>query len=213
MSEAKQAPRLRVLHASPKAPAVDLFFDGEPAVAGLAYGQVSDYSPVSKDRHQVQARPAGAGPQGRPLFDGHLAVLEEVQDYTLFLIGNARHLHTLLLSDTTSAPGEEQAKVRFVHASPDAPALDVGFRHGPMLFHQVAFERATPFAEVQSGMYDLVLRPVGEAQELFVLPDHNITAGNLYTFVAMGLIDGRPGFMVMPLVQSFEMCLSAEPCF
>lgn len=213
MSEAKRTPRMRVLHASPKAPAVDLFIDDQPAFAGLAYGQISDYGPVSTERHHIQARPAGAGAQGRPLLDGHLAVLEEVEDYTLFLVGNARHLHTLLLNDTTSAPSEDHGKVRFVHASPDAPALDVGFRHGGMLFSEVAFDRATPFVEVQAGVYDVVLRPAGEAQDLFVLPDYTISAGNLYTFVAMGLIDGRPGFMVMPLVESFQMCLSAEPCF
>jgi hypothetical protein len=174
VSEARQPPRMRLLHASPQAPVVDVYIDGEPFMTGLAYG--------------------------------------EAGDYTVLVLGEVRHLHTLPLLDTTSAPGDDQAKIRFAHASPDAPAVDVGYRHGPILFRQVAFDRATPFVELKSGMYDLVLRPTGEARDLMTLPDYTITAGNLYTLVAMGLVDGTPAFMVMPLVESFEMCLSAEPC-
>jgi hypothetical protein len=212
VSEARQPPRMRLLHASPQAPVVDVYIDGEPFMTGLAYGEVGDYHPISAERHTIRILPAGAGAQGRPLLDGHLGLLREAGDYTVLVLGEVRHLHTLPLLDTTSAPGDDQAKIRFAHASPDAPAVDVGYRHGPILFRQVAFDRATPFVELKSGMYDLVLRPTGEARDLMTLPDYTITAGNLYTLVAMGLVDGTPAFMVMPLVESFEMCLSAEPC-
>jgi hypothetical protein len=191
---------------------VDVYVDGSPVVVGLAYGQVSDYAVFSPERHSLKAWPSGAGAQGRPLLDGHLAALRVAEDYTLVFLGEPRNIHTLLLSDTTSAPAQDGAKIRFVHASPDAPAVDVALQPGQTLFPQVAFDRATPFVEVTSGMYDLVIRRAGQAQEIARAPHYTFTAGNLYTFVAMGLLDGTPGFMIMPLVESFRMCLRPEQC-
>lgn len=212
MTAARGTPRLRLLHASPDTPVVDVYMDEEPFVSGLTYAEVSDYRIIAADRHSIRIVPMGLGAQARPLLDSHLGLLQEGTDYTVLLNGEARHLHTLPLADTTSAPGEDQAKLRFVHASPDAPAVDVSYRHGPVLFRQVAFDRATPFVELRSGMYDLVISSTGRDREIATLPHYTVTAGNLYTLVALGLLGGMPGFMLMPLVQSLTMCIAPEAC-
>src|SRR5262245_26542737 len=53
--------RLRVVHASPDAPAVDIYARGvaTPLIDDLAYGSVSDYVEVDAGTYTLQVRPAG----------------------------------------------------------------------------------------------------------------------------------------------------------
>lgn len=41
-----------------------------------------------------------------------------------------------------------------VHASPDAPAVDVAVKGGPVLFAGLPFPRASAYASVPAGTYD-----------------------------------------------------------
>jgi len=47
----------------------------------------------------------------------------------------------------------------------------------------------------------------GPEETVIELPDYTLADGSLYTFVALGLLDGQPAFMIMPLVQAVEMQL------
>ena len=48
-----------VVHASPDAPAVDVWVDGEPALIGLTFGTYSGWVTLPAGDHQVQVAPAG----------------------------------------------------------------------------------------------------------------------------------------------------------
>jgi hypothetical protein len=51
--------------------------------------------------------------------------------------------------------------VRFIHLSPDAPAVDIAVKGGPILFKDIAFEKASTYLAVKPGAYDLEVRPTG----------------------------------------------------
>ncbi len=201
--------RVRALHTSPDAPTVDLFVDGTLAVPNLAFGQVSDYLALSPGSHRLRIFPAGTGGQGSEVLNASLEDLGAGQDYTAVVLDRLEHVHALMLHDSTEAPAAGRAKVRAVHASPDAPAVDVAIAGGAVLLRNVAFRHATPFHEVDSGMVDLEVRPSGHTETIMVLPDYTLADGSLYTFVALGLLSGQPAFMIMPLVQAIEMQLPA----
>ncbi len=50
--------------------------------------------------------------------------------------------------DDNAAPVAGMAKVRFLHASPDAPAVDIAVAGGPVLFPDVAFKEHAGYASV-----------------------------------------------------------------
>src|SRR3712207_9266002 len=52
---------VRVIHASPDAPAVDVFVDGQAALRNVAFPAVSDYLEVPAGAHRVAVAPAGQG--------------------------------------------------------------------------------------------------------------------------------------------------------
>ena len=78
-------------------------------------------------------------------------------DVTLAAIGMAPALEPLVLVDNNSAPAAGMARVRFVHASPDAPAVDIALKDGPVLLPNIAYKGHAD-GEVPAGTYDLEVR-------------------------------------------------------
>ncbi len=196
---------MRVLHASPNAPAVDVFVDNVLSIANLAFGQVSDYLALAPGGHVLRVFPSGAGSQGQEILNAQLRDLQAGQDYTAIVVGMLEHIHAILLHDSTPEPAAGHAKVRAVHASPDVPPVDVALAGRPAVFRNLVFRHATPFQEVESGTVDVEIRPSGQTETVMVLPDFSLAGGNLYTFVALGLLQGQPAFMVMPLIEAVEL--------
>jgi hypothetical protein len=201
-------PRLRVLHASPGGPLIDVYLDASPAFPRLAYGEVSVYAKAPAGPHVATVYAAGGGGPGEALFSADL-MLAAGEDYTMVALGRLPRIEPVVLIDSTAAPGPGRAKARALHASPDAPAVDIAARRGPILFEHVCFRQVTPFVEVPARMVDLDVRRSGSDEAIFSLPDYTLAEGSLYTFVALGLLRGAPGFMIMPLVETVEMRLPA----
>ena len=91
-----------------------------------------------------------------------------------------------MLVDDITASG--QAKVRFVHASADAPAVDVAVTEGPVLFGDVPFRGASQYAGVDGGSYDLEVRVAGTETVALPLPGVDLSGGVNYTSFAIGLL-------------------------
>ncbi len=75
------------------------------------------------------------------------------------------------------------ARVRVVHASPDAPAVDV-WVDGTRVFENIAFEDITDFAEVPAGSYNVQVVPAGETMPVVIEADLTLDAMTDYTVVA-----------------------------
>ena len=52
--------KVRVIHTSYDAPAVDIWVDGSVAIANLAYGETSGYAEVPAGTRNIQVSPTGA---------------------------------------------------------------------------------------------------------------------------------------------------------
>jgi len=54
-------PTVRVVHASPDAPAINILVDGQPLAQDVAFGSASEYAALSPGNHQVQVVPTDGG--------------------------------------------------------------------------------------------------------------------------------------------------------
>nr|WP_228530835.1 MULTISPECIES: DUF4397 domain-containing protein [Myxococcaceae] len=156
----RQNPVVYVLHAGPDAPAVDVF-SGTKIVSNLAFGELSDGLQVPPDTYGVEVFPAHAGsdrPSGEPAASASLT-LEAGESYLVSAagfvtnVGGARQplaLHTFAADFANPAAGT--ARVRLLHQSPDAPAVDVGTVTGGQLDTPPAFANiAYPNASAPEG--------------------------------------------------------------
>lgn len=77
-----------------------------------------------------------------------------------------------------------------VHTSPDAPAVDVAVKGGPVLFSNLPFPRASQYLVVAAGTYDLEVRVAGTTTVALELPGVSLESGKTYTVFAVGSVQG-----------------------
>jgi hypothetical protein len=108
-------------------------------------------------------------------------------DYTVVAVGQLANIEPLVLVDNNSTPAAGKAHVRFVHTSPDAPAVDIAVKGGAVLFANVPFKGVGDYLPVDAGTYDLEVRLVGTTTVALEVPGVKLDAQMVYTIFAMGL--------------------------
>ena len=122
----------------------------------------------------------------------HIAHLMIVVGLLVSLVGGA----------LPAAAQTGQAMVRVVHASPDAPAVDIAVKGGPVLFPNVAFKGASQFTPVNAGTYDLEVRLAGKTDVALAVPGVALKDGDIVTIFAMGLAGGQPALQAVPVAYA-----------
>lgn len=198
-------PRVRVIHASPDAPAVDVWADGKAAFTNAPFKGITPYAALSAGAHQFQVVPTG---KTSPAVISATLTLAADKDYSVAAVGKLANIGPLVLEDNNAAPAAGKAHVRFVHASPDAPAVDIAVKGGPVLFSNVAFKAVGAYTPVNPGTYDLEVRPAGKTDVVLSIPGVKLEDGGVYTAWAMGLASGDPK---LAAVLSVDRAPSAAP--
>ena len=186
---------VRVVHASPDAPNVDVWVDGETVLTDVPFTTVSDYLTLPAGTYNVQVTATGSTD---PVIDADLT-LEAGTSYTVAATGLVAEITaTVLVDDRTPADG--QAKLRVFHASPSAPAqVDVAVTDGPILVEALAYPEATAYLTVDAGTYPLEIRAAGETDAALTL-EASLEAGQNYTAIAMD--GGEAGVQVIVATEA-----------
>ncbi|WP_276273672.1 DUF4397 domain-containing protein [Haloarcula litorea] len=184
--------RARVSHMSPNAPNVDVLVDGSAVLEDVPFGATSGYLDLAAGSHTVRITPAGDAET--TVFEGDVS-LEAGADYTIAAAGEVgdgadRPFQPLVLRDDNTVPGGDTARVRAVHVSPDAPAVDITVDStGDVLFDGVAFGESG-YVEVPANDYTLQIRGDTESNDGEVVADFDVSlnGGQVYTAFAAGYL-------------------------
>jgi hypothetical protein len=178
--------RVRVVHASPDAPAVDVWVDGSIVFEGVGFEEITDFAEVPAGTYNVQVVPSGA--TSPVVIEADLPLMAAT-DYTVVATDLLANITPIILTADGSTPTEGNAWVRFLHASPDAPAVDIAVADGgPVLFSNVAFQQFSEYLPVPAGNYDLEARVAGTMTVALSLPGVAVEDGGVYTAYATGLL-------------------------
>lgn len=178
--------RVLVVHASPDAPAVDLLVNNNVAGSGLTFPNNTGYLEVAPGSQNVKVRATGTS---MVVIDADLTLVDGT-NYSVFAIDSLNSIEPLVVEDDLTTPASGSAHVRFVHLSPNAPAVDVAVTGGPILFPNTAFREYSNFTPVDAGSYDLEVRVAGTTTVALPLPNITLEAGNIYTVFARGFLGG-----------------------
>lgn len=192
-------PRVRVVHASPDAPAVDVLVNGAAAFTNAPFKGITNYASLEAGEYKVEVVPTG---KTEPVVISANLKLDADKDYTVVAVGKLAGIEPLVLVDNNAAPAAGKAHVRFVHASPDAPAVDIAVKNGPVLFANVPFKGVGDYLPVDAGTYDLEVRVAGTPNVALEVPGLALSAGTVYTVFAMGLASGEPALTAVPSVDA-----------
>jgi len=190
------AAKVRVAHLSPDAPPVDVYVNGTRALSGVSFKDVSSYLSVPAGSTNFRVTPANAA---SPVVIDATVNLNDGGNYTVAATGVLASIQPLVLEDDRGTTG--QAKVRFVHTGPDAPAVDIAVAGGPVIFSNVSFRQASAYPQVAPGTYDLEVRPAGTNVVALSIPGVALRPGTNYTVFAVGLLSNK-SLAALPAVDA-----------
>jgi LPXTG-motif cell wall-anchored protein len=191
---AQSSAKVRVVHASPDAPAVDVWVDGNKVLSNVGFFTASDYLDVPAGPHDIKVTPTGDA--NTTVIDAKGVSVEAGKAYTIAAVGKLAEIRPAILADNLAAPAPGKAHVRVVHASPDAPAVDIKVKGGPTLISGLAFPKDSGYSPVDAGTYDLVVTPAGSDTVALDLAGTQLEAGKIYDIFAVGLLNGEPKLRV-----------------
>lgn len=123
----KSYAKVLVTHASPNAPGVDLLVDNSKQnTAALSFPSNTGYLQVEAGTRNIKVNVSGTS---TTVINADLALSND-QYYSVFAIDSVSKISALVLTDDLTAPASGKAHVRFVHLSPNAPAVDVAVTGG-----------------------------------------------------------------------------------
>lgn len=189
---------IRVLHASPDAPNVDVYANDDLIAAELAFGESTDYIAAAPGDYIITVYAAGT--QENPVLSNTLT-LEENANATVAAIGTLDDLQLLAIPDSDLVMEAGTPMVRFVHLSPNAPAVDVTLPTGRLLFSDVAFTQRTPYIPAPPRTYTLQVRVAGSPDVVLTVPDVTFEPSMMYTIYAIGLAGDEPELQALLLTD------------
>jgi hypothetical protein len=198
---------VRVIHASPDAPAVDVFVNDGLAFSNLGFTGITGYAGLPAATYDIKVTPFGD--PSTVVIEADLGLMAGT-DYSVLAVNTLANIEPLvLIGDNTLDP--DAARVRFVHASPDAPAVDIAVAGGPVLFSNIAFTEVGDYLSVPGGSYDLEVRLAGQDTVVLDLPGIALMDGTVYTVFAMGFASGEPSLQAIISVDNALPAPAALP--
>ena len=193
--------RLRVVHASPDAPAVDVCVNGAVAFSNAAFPSATEYASVPAGTYAVRVVPSGASCDSAGVIDASLPLAKNT-DTTVVALNTLSEIEPLVLADDNEAPAGGNAKVRFVHASPDAPTVDITLTDGTTLFDDVSFKENAGYLEVGAGTVTLQVRDESGTSVVLSVGPITLESGKVYTVYAVGFASGSPSLEALLTVDN-----------
>jgi hypothetical protein len=186
--ETKTYANVLVTHASPDAPGVDLLVDDTKVnSSALNFPGNTGYLEVESGSRNIKVNVSGTP---TTVINATLT-LDKDMNYSVFAVDSVSKISAVVLTDDLSAPASGKAHVRFVHLSPNAPAVDIAVASsGAVVFGNKSFKEATAFTPLDAGTYNLDVRVAGTTTVALVLPAITLQAGKIYTVFAKGFLGG-----------------------
>jgi len=185
---------LRVLHSSPKSPAVDVYINDMLKFKNLTYGTFTDYIKVMTGNYNVKLYAAGT--KISPVLNKNIFV-PPGKIYTVAAIGILPNIDILLVNEPKIIVPSNMVYIKFAHLSPNAGAVDIALPDGTILFKNINYKQLTDYIEVPAGTYTLEVRPTGTKTIALYVPNINLKSERFYTVYAIGLAGDRPGLQAL----------------
>jgi hypothetical protein len=194
--------RAQVVHAAPNAPAVDVYVTAPGAdltqsvpLGSFAFGE--DLGPVGVAAGDYEIRVTLPADPASVVFDSGTVALPAGADLLITAVENTgpgAAPISLVVADGQGSfeivDAGTPAALRVIHASPDAPSVDVVVDDdfaNPVL-SGVAFPDFSDYLEVPAGMYNIKVTPEGNPGVIAIDTDVDVDAGVAYSVYASDLL-------------------------
>ena len=185
---------VRIFHAAPQAPNVDVYINDQMVFSNLAFGDFTRYVYLDEGEYNVSVYVAGQ--KDRPVIN-QMVDIPSQQIFTVAATGNLDNLGLLVIPDKVSkSPSQNYSSVRIIHLSPNAPGVDI-LVDGDTLFEDISFGEGTDYVDLNPGTYNVNI--VLNSDKSVVLPlKITLNANKIYTIYIIG---NQPSLQAVQVVD------------
>lgn len=187
--------KIRILHTSTDSTNIDFYINGKRVIKDLPFKNASTDLALKPGKYHIDIYPAGN------MVDSVLnkkITVEPGKSYTLAIIDPVKKMRLLMYENFPSVHANE-AKVRFIHLSPDSPKLDIAVKNRNVIFAGIAYKQATEYMGLMPMTVDLEAREAGSKTVLLPIDKLHFKAYESYTIVFLGLSKEKPELQFISL--------------
>lgn len=185
---------IRILHAVPNAPALDVYANGTPIARNLSYRGFTEYMTLAAGTYNIEIYAAGR--RDTPILRTSIT-LPGRSIFTIAAAGRSPNISLLPIAEPRAMMPPGMVMIRFSHLSPNTPGVDIALPDGTILFRDVRFGETTQYIPVVPSTYRLQIRTTGTNRVILDVPNINLAANRYYTVYAIGLQGGQPPLQVL----------------
>ncbi|MBE3570769.1 MAG: DUF4397 domain-containing protein [Bacillales bacterium] len=162
--------RIRFFHASPDSPKLDIYVNGRVLIRRHTFQEISETILFSPGLYFIDIYPSDK------TWDALISKKVQIYpgEHLLFAAAGMQKKVQLIRYPYDSFVPRQEAKLRFIHLSPDSPPIDIITETGDLFFQDVSFKEATEYIgmtpmtaeftaklanEVHSSRLEIVLEP------------------------------------------------------
>jgi hypothetical protein len=184
---------IRLFHAVPDAPAVDVYSNNIPIARNLTYRSFTEYFPVMPGNYTITVYPTGQ--TVNPVINTNVSIPDR-SIFTAAAVGRLSNIALQLIPDPPRARTPGRVNLRFGHLSPNAPSVDI-LSDGRVLFQNIPFRQVTDYITLTPGRYNFRLRVTGSNQIVLYVPNIRLLPNRFLTIYAIGLAGSTPPLQVV----------------
>jgi hypothetical protein len=196
--------RYRFIQASIAVPNnVDLQVDGKSVQTGILFGQSATYHTSSSGSHKFEL--FATGTTSNPYLSASVSLGKG--DTTVIAENPFASISLAPYTDDNTAPTTGNVKLRIIHASPSAQAIDVyvvaqgsGIAGVNPQLPALTYPNASNYLSISAGNYDVIMTVSGTQIVLGNLTGtYNLTSGQIRTLVVLDASTGGGPFQQLQL--------------
>lgn len=185
---------LRVLHAVPDAPNVDVYLNDKIIAKNLAYKQFTDYLSIAPGNYTVKIYPTGN--TTTPVINTSFFAREN-NIYTAAAAELLKNIYLKVIEDTPMPITPGKTMVRFIHLSPNAPMVNVTLPNSNIGFQNVSFSQVTEYKEMNPGVSSIQITASQTGDVVLTAPNMRFGPNKFYSIYAVGLAGGNPPLQIL----------------
>lgn len=194
--------RLRVFHASPDAPNVDVFVDGGAVLGDVPYKAASEFLPVSPGTRLITVKAAGTN---TAVINAELPLNADT-DYFVIAAGKLVSIAPIVATADRSSPEAGSARIRVLHSAASAPEVDVyatapgaNLATAEPILKNVPFKVLSAYLTVPAGNYDVRVTLANTKTVAIQALNLSLADGLVATVAALDSVGGGSPFSLQVL--------------
>ncbi|MEJ8553288.1 DUF4397 domain-containing protein [Tepidibacter sp. Z1-5] len=189
-----RASHIRVLHASPDAPPVDVYANNNLIAKNIPYKGFTSYISVAPGNYLISVFVSGT--TKNPVLVKNIQIPNDTIA-TVTATGYISDLDLLPIVESVEPIPTNKTMIRFVHLSPNTPNVDITLPNGTVLFEDVEYEEVTEYIPVPPENYTIEVKVAETEQTALIVPNINLRPNRFYSIYAVGFLDDKPPLQVL----------------